>query len=91
MIWTAVVGFLSIVGGLCVYFYLIPNLDVQPVLGLPKGHIFPNAFSLKNNGYLTVYPKEVRFVIRDGIDTNQNAFHNRGAGSKFVSEIMSYR
>ena len=85
---TFLLGAFTVLGGI---FYLMPNLDVQPVMELPTGRVFPNAFSLKNDGYLTVYPKEVRFVIRDAIDTNQNAFHNCGAGTEFVSKVSLQR
>jgi hypothetical protein len=77
VLWGLVVA-LSVIGGLSGYFYVLPSVDVQPVMELPTGHVFPNTFSLKNDGYLTIYPVQVRFVIRNAITTNQVGFRNVG-------------
>ncbi|HEX4639726.1 MAG TPA: hypothetical protein VH170_09590 [Chthoniobacterales bacterium] len=51
---------------------------------LSAGAIFPNTFSLKNDGYLTVYPKRIIFRIRNATDSNGNTLRDCGAGTTLL-------
>jgi len=73
-IW-AIVGFLSVVGGLMGYFALLPRLEISlPASSATVYDPLGCPVTLSNKGYLSIYPETVSLYVKD--------WRNEGGGQQ---------